>query len=115
MILKYILSLLLLASTLATGVFGFVFLNHEMNHANSNCLANTINGEACPTKIVEFAMNNSLVSSIFNLFFALIFLLLLPTSIFWLLQSWRDLKLKANCFQRSLIRWLSLLEHSPSF
>lgn len=115
MIIKYSLSLLLLVSILAMGVFGFTFLNHEMNHANDDCLVNTINGEACPTKIVEFAMNNTLVSSIFNLFFALIFLLLLPFSILLLSQGWRDLKLKTNYCRRSFIRWLALLEHSPSF
>lgn len=115
MIIKYLLSLFLLVSILALGVFGFTFLNHEMDHANNDCLVNTINGEACPTKILEFAMENTLVSSIFNLFFALVFLLLPSFSIFRLAQIWRDLKPQTNYYRRSFIRWLALLEHSPSF
>ncbi len=117
MIIKYLLSLSLLLSILAIGVFGFTFLNHERDHLNNNCFVNTINGEACPTKIVEFAMNNTLVSSVFNLFnlfFALIFLTLTFYLLFLLFPVGLFLKLNPDHHQQKFTRWLALLEHSPS-
>ena len=113
MITKYF-TVLLLVSLVGIGVFGFTFFNHEMNHANNDCLVKTIAGEACPTNIVEFAMNNTLVSSIFSLVFVLVFLFLISFSIFLLSPNWLGLKFRTNYFQQKFIRWLALLEYSPS-
>ena len=111
---KKILPALLLTSILALGAFGFIFINHEMNHVSDDCLVKTINGEACPTKIVELAMNNTLVSSIFILFFASILTFFGASFLNKLLENQFFVKLDTHYSQRRLVRWLALLEHSPS-
>jgi len=122
--LGYFASLLLVVSFIGLAVFSFAIFNHGLNHSAGSCLAYTINGAACPTNIIKFVMHHvavlqifsrTLISSILVLFFALaLFLFLVPFFVLWLFQNWPFSKLNTSYSQRKFVRWLALLEHSPS-
>ena len=111
---KFLTALLLIISFISLSVFSLAIFDHSMNHLNNNCLIYTINGVICPTNIIEFALK-TLILSIFNLFLILGFLFLIPVSIFLLFHRWLFSKSDISYSWRQFIRWLALLEHSPSF
>jgi hypothetical protein len=110
---KYFVSLFLIISFVSTGVFSFAFFAHGANHFDNNCLVYTIEGAICPVSGVQ-GLAEILIPAIFQLFFALVLLFLIPVSIFRLSQNWRYLKFRIDYHRRRFIRWLALLENSPS-
>lgn len=121
--LKYFTSFLLIFSFIAIALFSFAIFDHQPNHQNNGCLAYTLDGVACPTNLIEFAMHHvsglrtlskTLVSQIFNASLLLAFLFLFSISIRLLSQGWPPLEFVTNYKQHQLTRWLALLEHSPS-
>lgn len=110
--LKYFTSLLLIASFVGLAIFSFTIFNHNMNHSNNSCLAYTVTGVICPTTIMAFALRY--LVAIFDLLLMLGFLSFTPISLFLLFQDGSLAKLNPSYCQRKFIRWLALLENSPS-
>lgn len=126
------LSLLLIASILVIGVFGFTSMNHGANHS-VGCIASAVDNTPCPENISAMAVHHiqafisyfSVVPSI-----PFIFLLTLLLSVFlgigylfikqpqlllvdvlWRLRH--DPERQLN-HPREITHWLSLFENSPS-
>ena len=110
---KYFISFFLIISFVSTGVFSFAFFAHGADHPNNDCLVYTIDGAICPISGVQ-TLAKTLIPIIFQLFFALVLLFLIPIPIFRLSQNWRYLKFWTAYHRRGFIRWLALLENSPS-
>jgi hypothetical protein len=128
-----LLSVLLLTSVLAIGVFGFVSMNHRANHA-VGCTVSAVDDTPCPENIVAMAVHHiqafssffSVVPSIpFIFFLALLFTLFLSVGFFSIKHQdsvlasrllWRVLHDPERQLSRprKITRWLSLFENSPS-
>ena len=130
---KYTAALLFL-SFIGIAVFGFVSMNHSMMQGE-NCIVSAVMGNPCPINQGSFALHhlaalavfsNSLPSAIFNvspliaLSFALVLLAFLgakgpysrPPSFAYALRR-RNVRHRSHTLR--FMRWLALLEHSPSF
>ena len=52
---KY-LTLITLAGIISVGVFGFVGMNHEIDHGSANCVVSVVNVAACPSETISIAL-----------------------------------------------------------
>lgn len=134
------LTLILLIGFIGMGLFGFVGMPHQMSeHSDSDCLASfVVNKILCPDGNNSFSyafyhiqayqfFSNALVSSfvaicaVIALAFLLTFVLkkidtrlILRNQIFYLKKRLTEIADSLISSFRNFIRWLSLLENSPS-
>jgi len=132
---EHLISSLLIISLIATGIFAFMFFNHDTSNQSGDCIATIIGGTICPTNIVSFVQHhisafqtffNISISTAFNIFIFLLTILLfarifvfVDKNLFCLkadffLQCLRDALFNNQLTRIRLISWLSLFEHSPS-
>ncbi len=130
---KKLLSLLIIISVLVIGVFGFTSMNHGANHS-VGCIASAVDNTPCPENIAAMSVHHiqafisffSVIPSIPFIFLLVLFLAVFLSAGF-LYIKYRDLLLTNLAFwrirhdperqlarPREIIRWLSLLENSPS-
>ena len=134
--LKYLTILLLILNFAGVGIFGFVFVDHNMQNPNHNCVASAIDGIVCPTGIATMALHHisavrSLVTAsvlpVENLLLLFIYAVLIvstPIFLFYkdfllpklklLLQRSWDTALYFLCGKQGIVSRLSLFERSPS-
>lgn len=131
---KYLATLLLIMSFAGIGIFGFTFVDHNMQSPNNDCVASAIDGTECPTNIMAMtshhisavqALTTTLPASS-NWLLLLASLLLISVSIFLfyknlllpklesLPQRLRDLTLHSLYSKQRITSWLSLFELSPA-
>lgn len=129
---KKYLSLLLLISVLAIGVFGFTSMNHGANHS-TGCIALAVDNTPCPENIVAMSVHHiqafvsffSVSPSVpFVLLLILLFVLLRSVGVFYiksqilllndLVLAWVRYDPERSIVRpRKITRWLSLFENSP--
>ncbi len=129
---KKLLSLLIIASVLVIGVFGFTSMNHRVSHA-VGCIASDVNNTPCSENITAMSVHHiqafisffSVVPSIpFIFLLAILFAVFLSEGFLYIKQPdslvnyilWRvrhDPERQLSC-PRKITRWLSLFENSPS-
>lgn len=136
---KY-LALILLIGFIGMGLFGFIGMPHQMSeHSDSDCLASFVVGSSlCPDGNNSFSyafyhiqayqfFSNALIGSFVAIFvaialgFILAFVfrefdaqLVLKNQIFYLKKRLTEIADSLVSSFRIFIRWLSLLENSPS-
>lgn len=132
---KYLASLLLIGF-IAMGIFSFTFTGHSENHAAGNCIASSIDKAACPQNNLIIALRHINAYQIFSqviitpLFSVSLTLFLLFAAGFFFLKVFfsKCFSILFNKYKRRLqnnqelslhqlweaIKWLSLLENSPS-
>lgn len=136
---KY-LTLILLIGFIGMGLFGFIGMPHQMSeHSGSDCIASFVVGNIlCPDGNNYFSyafyhiqayqfFSNALISSFAAIFavIALAFLLtfvlkkidtrlVLKNQIFYLKKRLTEISDSLISSLRNFIRWLSILENSPS-
>ena len=127
-----LLSLLLLTSILAIGIFGFASMSHNDGHS-TGCVASTIDNTQCPENIVEMSVHHiQAYLTFFSVILTTPILLSILILVFLMLVGFsaklagfqyagvdrrlirKKLEIKVSIL-RKLIRWLSLFENSPSF
>lgn len=136
---KY-LAIILLIGFIGMGLFGFIGMPHQMSgHSDSECLASFVVGSSlCPDGNNSFSyafyhikayqfFSNALISSFVAIFavITLAFLLtfvfrefdarsFLRNQIFYLKKRLLEISDSLHSSLKDFIRWLSLLENSPS-
>lgn len=136
---KY-LAIILLIGFMGMGLFGFIGMPHQMSgHSGSDCLASFVVGSSlCPDGNNSFSyafyhiqayqfFSNALISSFAAIFavIALAFILtfvfrefdarfVLRNQIFYLKKRLTEIADSLHSSFRNFIRWLSILENSPS-
>ncbi len=131
---KRFLPILLILSFLGIAAFGASFFDMGMGHSGG-CVASAIDGTACPTDIMGFAVHHvSALQTLMGtavpsdsswvLLLASLILVLVGISLFCknlllpklelLPQRLRDLSLNHLRSQQKIISWLSLFELSPA-
>lgn len=137
------LALILLIGFIGMGLFGFIGMPHQMSghseHSGSDCLASfVVNKSLCPDRNNSFSyafhhiqayqfFSNALIGSFVAIFavIALAFILtfvfrefdarsFLRNQIFYLKKRLTEIADSLRSSFRNFIRWLSLLENSPS-
>ena len=128
-----LLSLLIIASVLVIGVFGFTSMNHGVNYV-TGCTASTIDNTPCPENITAMSVHHiqafisffSVAPSVpFISILALLFAVCLSVGFFYIKH--RDSILDSRLLwrvrpdperqlshPRKITRWLSLFENSPT-
>lgn len=136
---KY-LALILLIGFIGMGLFGFIGMPHQMSgHSGSDCLASfVVNKILCPDGNNSFSyafyhiqayqfFSNALIGSFAAIFavialtFVLTFVLrnfdiwlVFKNQIFYLKKRLLEISYSLHSSLKNFIRWLSLLENSPS-
>jgi|SRR3989344_1062877 len=131
---KSLFSLILITSLTTIMFFGFVALGHSFEHDNNNCIATTMTGVVCPPDQITAVTHH--ISSLVRLWLVpisklsvlvlLIVSLLLVSFLSGFFNAGTRLKLDSLLYLRKqitrgfnfhkikILRWLSLLENSPS-
>ncbi|MDO8492401.1 MAG: hypothetical protein Q7S34_02055 [bacterium] len=119
-----------------TAVFGFVALDHGMNHQKIGCITSAFNDTDCPTSLMGSVLHHIAMFETFSavpvspIFILLIAFLLLALISFFFADLKRFVRQRIRAlFDKSralsfglyikqkidLAHWLSLFENSPSF
>jgi len=129
---KY-LTLMALVGLIVVGVFGFVGMNHEMDHESGNCVASVLNIAVCPSETISSALYHIAAYKSFSqmtlVSLSLLITLLLALLFFIAVRSVRGalapipIALSPQAVRRrnthrasgvEFTRWLSRFENSPS-
>lgn len=134
---KNVLALILIGS-IGVSVLGFIAINHSMDHSNSGCVLFAMGGASCPLRLIDMAIHHILAFQQFSnfllpfssatadilyvlLLFVVLYLILKNLSPGYFDQQNHFQKLYANkssvfdIYATKTMRYLSLLENSPSF
>ena len=133
-IMKYLASLLLIASFVGIALFGAVIFDHNMRISDINCVSSAIGEIACPASIVAMTLHHisviqALVTTTPPVFSSLLLLaslffitflsslfhknLLLP-KLELLPERLQNLTLHSLFIKQKIVSWLSLFELSPA-
>ena len=125
---KY-LTLMALVGLIVVGVFGFVGMNHEMDHGSGNCVASVLNIAICPSETISSALYHIAAYKSFSQMTLVSLSLLLALLFFIAMRSVRGalapipIALSSQAVRRrnahrasgvEFTRWLSRFENSPS-